>query len=374
MAEHAVFEPKWPDQPNGPNGLYYPDDIQERTPQPDVVPHAVIDVISKSKLKKFTIKKDQSFTLFPKLPLELRRLIWRHTLHVNREARGVALELYKARFGLSSAPERPPEIYVNSEIDTIYLGVGNFDPSGLDPAIPFLRLLNSADLESIKHLAIDEEIELLYPDEDEEIVGLMKMGFKSLEPVTIISNLEKKMDVVLQRWKKGRAEFHAWKISKEKALTCQLTKRGTLWEGELSELWAYVEKHEFKESTSINTVRMVSWGVLGRELMWAPRIKFLRANVYVPITGCLYGDDGLVRRLVELEEDEDPKYDELADIINVGLEGPERLDPLDVYVSSHKCVCYIGHRQWIEPPDWVPDISKIDLRGALAIVDGDDSA
>ena len=74
-----------------------------------------------------------------------------------------------------------------------------------------------------------------------------------------------------------------------------------------------------------------------------------------------------------MEEDEDPKYDELADIINVGLEGPERLDPLDVYVSSHKCVCYIGHRQWIEPPDWVPDNSKIDLRGALTIVDGDDS-
>ena len=113
-------------------------------------------------------------------------------LHVNREARGVALELYKARFGLSSAPERPPEIYFNSEIDTIYLGLGNFDPSGPDPVISFLSLLNPTDLESIKHLAIDEALEPLYPDEDEEIVGLMKMGLKSLESVTIISSLENK--------------------------------------------------------------------------------------------------------------------------------------------------------------------------------------
>ncbi len=80
---------------------------------------------------------------------------------------------------------------------------------------------------------------------------------------------------------------------------------------------------------------MVSWDALGRELRWAARIKFLKANVYVPITGCLYKDDGIVRRLVELEEDEEPKYDGLADIINVGIEEPERLDPLDVYVSSN---------------------------------------
>ncbi len=80
MAEKHVFEPKWPDQPNGPNGLHYPDDIQERTPPPNVVPHEVIDIISRSKVKRIIIKKDQSFTLFPKLPLELRRLIWRHSL------------------------------------------------------------------------------------------------------------------------------------------------------------------------------------------------------------------------------------------------------------------------------------------------------
>jgi hypothetical protein len=295
-------------------------------------------------------------------------------LHVNCEARGVALELYKARFGLSSAPERPPEIYFNPEIDTIYLGVGNFDPSGPGPAISCLSLLDPTDLESIKHLAIDETLEPLYPDEDEEIVGLMKMGLKSLESVTIISSLEKKMDIVLRRWKKGRAEFHAWRINnKGTALPCQLTKRATWWQGELSELWADVEKNEFKEDTSINTVRMVSWGALGQNIMWAARIKYLRANVYVPITGCLYEDDGVVGRLVELDEDEDPKYDELADIINVGLEGPERLDPLDVYVSSHECVCPIGHAQSISPPDWVPDISTIDLRGALAIIDGDHS-
>ena len=399
MAEQPVFEPKWPDQPNGPNGLYYPDDIKERTPHPDVVPHEVIDIISRGKFKKFVIKKDQSFTLFPRLPLELRRLIWRHSLpgpriiyiycwaplcdsccamptalHVNREARGIALERYKARFGLSSAPESPPEIYFNSEIDTIYLGVGNFGLSGPDTVISFLSLLNPTDLESIKHLAIDEVLEPLYPDEEEEMVGLMKMGLKTLESVTIISSLNNKLDVVLQRLKKGRAEFHAWKINDGEALPCQLTKRATYWEGELSKLWAYVEKNEFNESTSINTVRLVSWDSLDQELSWAARIMFLRASVYASITGCLYEDDGVVGRLVNLEEDEDPKYDELADIINVGLEGPERLDPLAVYVSSHKCVCYIGHRQWIEPPDWVPDISKIDLRGALAIVDGDDSA
>jgi hypothetical protein len=45
MAEQPVFEPKWPDEPNGPNGLHYPGDIEERTPHPDVVPHEVIDIV-----------------------------------------------------------------------------------------------------------------------------------------------------------------------------------------------------------------------------------------------------------------------------------------------------------------------------------------
>jgi hypothetical protein len=72
---------------------------------------------------------------------------------------------------------------------------------------------------------------------------------------------------------------------------------------------------------------------------------------------------------VELWEDDNPKYDELTDIINVGIEGPERLDPLEVYVCLQECSCPIGHNQWIQAPDWHPDISKLDLAAALVMAE-----
>lgn len=116
-------------------------------------------------------------------------------LHLNYTRRDLAFHQPRSGFQKFISTRR--------SIQSIYLGIGNFDPSGPDPAISFLRLLNPTDLESIKHLAIEEELEPLYPDEEEEMVGLTKMGLKSLESVTIVSSLKKKMEIVLQRWKKG---------------------------------------------------------------------------------------------------------------------------------------------------------------------------
>jgi hypothetical protein len=119
------FEPKWPEDPNE-DGFYMPEDEDARTLPPDTAQTEVYDIISRTYLPgKSPINKLARFTLFPKLPFELRHLIWRYSLprrrvvdvlyddktgeckspcpiptvlHVNSEARGVALESYELVF------------------------------------------------------------------------------------------------------------------------------------------------------------------------------------------------------------------------------------------------------------------------------------
>jgi hypothetical protein len=93
--------------------------------------------------------------------------------------------------------------------------------------------------------------------------------------------------------------------------------------------------------------------------------------------GCLYEENGVIGRLVELDLDDNPaKYDGLTDIINVGVEGSERVDPIDVYVSRQKCSCRIRHRQRRAPPAAVSDelLAKVDLKEALAMLESNRSA
>jgi hypothetical protein len=65
------FEPKWPDEPNYLDGLYYPDDMEDRTPHPKAVPEEVTDIIASTYTSNIVIENnDMKFTLLPKLPIE----------------------------------------------------------------------------------------------------------------------------------------------------------------------------------------------------------------------------------------------------------------------------------------------------------------
>ncbi|KAE9370354.1 hypothetical protein N431DRAFT_468415 [Stipitochalara longipes BDJ] len=406
MAEQRRFEPQWPAEPNGPNGLYYPDDIDDRTPHPKIVPQEVLDLITRITAESiYTVfnNSDATFKLFPKLPVELRQIIWRYSLpgprvvavfcwsnvehafckstspiptalHVNKEARSVALQSYKARFSISSDPAKPAKIYFDSEIDSLYLGVGNFSPSGPDPIASFLRLLHPRDLKSITNLIMDADIEALYPDEDDVYPGLMSLGLNRLESVTIVSKAKRyDKDIIFHKSESVTGEFHAWEVSKQgRATPWRLPRDATCWEATLSAMWADIEENSFERSPSIKTAAYVSWNTLQRLPRWAARIRFLKRTVFVGEQACLYMKDGVIERLVELNLDVNPaKYDELTDIINVGFEGSERLDPLDVYVTRQACMCCIRHEQRISLPEGLSHefLATVDLKGALAMLD-----
>ena len=140
------FEPKWPEDPNE-DGFYMPKDEDARTQRPDTARTEVYDIISStyfpSKTPRNTLAK---FTLFPKLPFELRHIIWRYNLprrrgvevlyddmtgecaspcsipmalHVNSDARGAALESYELVF---SAQKANAMVYFDSSVDALYIG------------------------------------------------------------------------------------------------------------------------------------------------------------------------------------------------------------------------------------------------------------
>ena len=124
MASQPRFEPRWHDEPND-EGVFLPEDKGARTPHPLSAPEEVFGIISSTYRQRQKPKEKLSeFGLFPKLPLELRQIIWRYSLpdrravevfydetvecispcalpaalHVSSEARGVAFDSYELLF------------------------------------------------------------------------------------------------------------------------------------------------------------------------------------------------------------------------------------------------------------------------------------
>lgn len=57
--------------------------------------------------------------------------------------------------------------------------------------------------------------------------------------------------------------------------------------------------------------------------------------MHVEETGCIYKDDGVIGKLVNLSCGANwPKYFQTTDIINLGIGGSRRLDSIVVYVSQ----------------------------------------
>lgn len=404
------FEPKWPEDPNE-DGFYIPEDEDARTLPPDTARMEVYDIISSTYLPgKSPINSLARFTLFSKLPFELRRIIWRYSLprrrvvgvlyndktgecksrcpiptalHVNSEARGVALESYELVFSTQMANAM---VYFDFSVDALYIGVGNFSPSRSDPTCVLFRAMQSNDLKRIEHLIIDDQIFFLYPsieevdsdagdDEDqgnsdadpnEPQRGFNKyVALERLRAVTIINNYGNN-DLVLQESEINKGEFHAWCVVDDgkplhylPRLMLKSVELAAL--SHFSNLWRLVElvKWEGKE-TSLTTLRFVSRERLRKEEAWKKRISFLD-QVVLPhgYNCCLYQKDGIIDRIMEMEADQDTTdlFDDLYDYFDA--------DPEFIYISQNPCVCPIGHK-YQEPGPYPPGI--YDLRTALAII------
>lgn len=86
----------------------------------------------------------------------------------NHQSRTVALKAYKKRFGTSKAHAMT---YFNSDIDQLYIGVGNFTlhPSDLNIANIFLKAIRQGDREAVEHLAIDSTLNYYMQDEEDPV-------------------------------------------------------------------------------------------------------------------------------------------------------------------------------------------------------------
>lgn len=122
----------------------------------------------------------QEFTLFNKLSLDLRLMVWglcmppriveihfdRRAgfclpanpipvlLHLNQETRAFALKHYELAFGNE---DYEATIYFNFKVDTLYIGAGNVEYGDREER---LRAFGIENTRNVKHLAIDSELKL----------------------------------------------------------------------------------------------------------------------------------------------------------------------------------------------------------------------
>jgi hypothetical protein len=108
--------------------------------------------------------------------------------------------------------------------------------------------------------------------------------------------------------------------------------------------------------------RVVTRGRLKQEARWTKRMELLQSTI-IWENGCLYAKDGLIEKVVDIEELEPEKYTRLSILVSGDCEW--MLDPLLVYTSQVPCVCPAGHKNRYKVPDWYPDVSTVDLRALL---------
>ena len=100
-------------------------------------------------------------------------------------------------------------------------------------------------------------------------------------------------------------------------------------------------------------------------------MEFLQSTILWD-NGCLYTKDGLIERLIDMEENEPAKYEQLTRLVTG--DSTWALDPQYVYACQATCVCPVGHKNRRQAPDWFPpDITNLNLRAALATLDGAES-
>jgi hypothetical protein len=338
---------------------------------------------------------DATFILFPKFPIELRKMIWHYSLSsrlielfwdesigvcksscpppaalsVNKESREVALGCYKLCFGTSQAPAK---IYFDMTVDELYLGIGNIVASSHDLLDAVSSALAPEDLSQIRHLIIDDDIF----QEDDPLPSTAYQGLAvGLQSVTIIDP-ESCGDFVSELVNIKPVERDVWLFG-EDGRTRRWPDRIVQEGGE--QTWEVKDEFASEEFEKLivgpngfrTLSRFVTQERLKEDERWAKRMDFLQKTVLWD-NGCLYARDGLMEKLIDMEDQDPDKYGKLSLLVSGRSEWV--LDPLLVYTCQTTCVCAVGHKKKFQGPDWFPDISGVDLRALLKKVEGTGSS
>jgi 2EXR family len=416
------FEPKWPDERNE-GGMYVPEQ-DSRTPHPSFVPEEVLEIVSTTyRTTRKLNNARKRLKLFHKFPLEIRRMVWRQSLpgrrvvevfyddktgacrtpcpipaalHVNSEARNVALECYELVFATKRVQAM---IYFDFKVDALFVGLGNFSPSRIDPARFLFPSLHPDDLERLEHLIVDDRINPFYRDNeaytsnldsdngddndasddttsaiehnndnadveaDTASSGLTNYGLHRLKSLTVINDYGD-FDLVIHDTANNKGEFHAWDILSNGTAVPWSTPESSDYARDFffSELWKFAEQTKWAEDTELTTLRYGTRDRLQQDKTWARRVKFMDQVVAGYFSYCLYPRDGVIDRILELEHEDPDSYEALVECFDYN-------DPEYIYITQNHCVCPIGHRHRLQR-----DLSLMDfdLNAALKMVDASD--
>jgi hypothetical protein len=331
---------------------------------------------------------EATFTLFRKLPVELRRMIWRRclpdsriveimwdemtgfcrspcplpiALSVNKESREVALGFYKLCFGISDTPAK---VYFDMKVDQLYLGIGNIVATSGNHLFEILSILPKEELAHIKHLIFDEDIVQGWgslPAKDIQLV------VNNLQSITMIKNESRSMDCILNLVNSNPVELDLWRFDEDgrsQSWSCDIYEEGEepTWAFEEESMTSGLEQMVNERKGSRTLSRYVTQERLKQEARWAKRMEFLQSTITWD-NGCLYVKDGLIEKLVDMEELEPDKYTRLSILVSEDCEWV--LDPQLLYASQVPCICPVGHKKKYQVPDWYPDVSRMDLRALL---------
>jgi hypothetical protein len=456
------FKPKWTEEPHIEDGVYLPLDEEKRSPHPKAVPQHLLEIAqatygrlheinpppsppatplawiprrighgfvygrSEDNQFAFTMERPKEiespslteFQCFPRLPAELRHMIWRNALPGPRlvelmydedigactsrsplpiclwicsESRKEAKLFYHLFFATDRAEAT---IYLDPHIDEVYLGVGNFHP-GPRSVLDLFLSLEPEDVSQIENLAIDSDIANYHEiDEEASPWGLWwalamttdDYVFTNLRTLTIHRNSSHKScndssyigfhgDILLTEVENNPGEFQAWEMEtsgcyfKRKAKVNPVPWKlplhdGVTWEVPFSRLWMDLEKHKYETPNSaLRTVRFVSFGK-GPD-HWAGRLEFLQGKRYVQSTSCIYEGHKTLNTLLEWRE-ADGDGGGWYTYLTTQLSEPE-FDPIQVYLTQIACDCAIGHAHRADFYD-EDDLEGIDARKAVEVV------
>ncbi|MCJ1248771.1 hypothetical protein MMC30_005990 [Trapelia coarctata] len=176
------------------------------------------------------------FTLFPALPAELRLKIWEFALpgprvveikapppsfadrppdsalddftsscaiptllHVNSEARGIALKHYELSFATGTFP---PRIYFSFERDTLYFPEYVFDDGGVADITPFIMAISSSERARVRRVAVD--VDRWFASNDNSDYVDEESSMNGQVHVAALSGLQELCWVVLEPLPDGR--------------------------------------------------------------------------------------------------------------------------------------------------------------------------
>lgn len=246
--------------------------------------------------------------------------------------------------------------YFNSDIDRLYIGVGNFHPETWDPASVFFQAIARSDRDAIEYLAIDSKINWFLKD-DEEPHQVDFFDLWRLRTIVEVLPGEENIDITFCNSPTQVGELHGWSMSPKSQAMPWFLREGededvALWEAVLSAEWADLETNMdcMENHLLLEANRLVSQTRLLQDPRW--RNRMLQLAGMVLYNNCLYAKDGIIDTILDWRDNAPNKYLELSFLLSRRHPNFARTtfmaDPEDMYTSRVACSCPIGHKH-IEP-------------------------